>query len=206
MPDPAALPTPTPPSTASRPRRTRRFVLPEHHHDERATERIEAFIDGSTAPARRPPPDRRLGTGPIKLDTRPDWQAAVKAEAARHLRYGRPASILLFGLAGRPSAAAIDRIARTLADVIRAEVRDTDRAVRMRALDFRLLLPETGSRAARTVSERLDRRFRADPDGWSDGTSLCIEVASAPRHGSLEEAMTEAERRLGERLRAAQSA
>jgi hypothetical protein len=188
------------PPTSSRPRRTRRFVLPEHHHDERATEHIEAFLDGPTAAARRRPPAGERKARPVKLDTRPDWSAALRLEAARHVRYGRPASVVIIALARRPNAAGVDRVARALADVIRTEIRETDRAVRIGAADFRLLLPETGSRAARTVAERLDRAFRADPNGWSGEMGLCIEVASAPRHGSLEEALTEAEQRLAGRL------
>jgi hypothetical protein len=190
---------PSTPPTASRPRRTR-FVLPEHHHDERATEHIEAFLDGPTAASRHRPVDGDRKARPLKLDTRPDWSAALRLEAARHVRYGRPASVVILALARRPNAAAVDRVARSLADVIQTEIRETDRAVRIGAADFRLLLPETGGRAARTVAERLDRAFRADPNGWSEGMGLCIEVATAPRHGSLVEALTEAEQRLAGRL------
>lgn len=137
---------------------------------------------------------------PITLDTRPDWSTALRLEAARHLRYGRPASVVIFALAGRPNAADVDRVAHALADVIRVGVRQTDRAVRIGAADFRLLLPETGDRAARTVADRLDGAFRANPDARSEGAELCIEVASVPSHGSLEESMAQAEQRIAGRL------
>ena len=57
VPDPADLAAPVPHPKPPRPRRSRKFVLPEHHHDEqvddRAAERIEAFIEGPDATPRR---------------------------------------------------------------------------------------------------------------------------------------------------------
>jgi GGDEF domain-containing protein len=178
-------------------------VLPEHHHDEQVDERtaehIEAFIDGPvTSPKNRPPGlerDRR----PIELETRQDWTAALHHEGARHARYGRPASVLLIGLSGRPHDAAVDRIARTIANVIRAEARETDRAVRTGALSFRLLLPETSGRSARSLAQRLDRAYVADRNGRSNGVALCVEVASPPRNTTLEDALSEAEVRFAVR-------
>jgi GGDEF domain-containing protein len=176
-------------------------VLPEHHHDEqedeRTAEHIEAFIDGPDAPPRRRPPTAERPRRPLELDTRPDWMAAFRYEGARHVRYGRPASVLLIELRGRPHAAAIDRVAGRVADVIRAEARETDRAVRVGSLSFRVLLPETGGRAARTLAERLDRSFRGQR---SEAVDLCIEIATAPRNGSLEDAVGEAEGRLAARV------
>lgn len=202
MPDPSD--DPAPPSTPKRPRRARKFVLPEHHHDEqegeRADEHIEAFLAPPIAPRRR----RHKPTGrtrrPVELDTRPDWTAALRHEAARHARYGRPASVLLIELTGRPVSAAVDRIARVVADAIRAEARETDRAVRLGALSFRVLLPETGDRAARVVADRLDRAFDASADAQTLGADLTIEVACPTRHETLEEALAAAERRLTARL------
>src|SRR4029078_7610787 len=144
----------------ARPRRSRKFVLPDHHHDERddgrTAEDIEAFLVGPAARQRRARVDARV-RGPIELDTRPDWMTAFRHEAARHARYGRPASILLIELSGHAPVAVSDRVARVVGDTIRAEARETDRAVRMGARSFRVLLPETGGRAARTLVERLPR-------------------------------------------------
>ena len=201
MPDPSDQPSlPSPPK---RPRRARKFVLPDHHHDERegerADEHIEAFLAPPVAPRRR----RHKPTGrvrrPVELDTRADWTAALRHEAARHARYGRPASILLIELTGRPVGTAVDRVARAVANAIRAEARETDRAVRLGAFSFRLLLPETGDRAARTVADRLDRAFDASADARTLGAHLTIDVASPARHGTLEDALAEAERRLAAR-------
>ena len=125
--------------------------------------------------------------------------AALRHEAARHARYGRPASVLLLGLSGQPPEPAIERIARTIDEVIRSEARETDRAVRTGRLTFRLLLPETGGKAARTLGDRLERAYLASPDGRADGVTLAVEVATAPRSGRLEEALADAEVRFAGR-------
>ena len=103
------------------------------------------------------------------------------------------------GLSGRPPEPAVERLARAIGDVIRAEARETDRAVRTGRLTFRLLLPETGGRAARSVAERLERAYLAAPDGRADGVALAVEVATAPRNGRLEDALAEAEVRFAGR-------
>jgi GGDEF domain-containing protein len=177
-------------------------VLPEHHHDERSDQRtaghIEAFIEGP-APMPRPPRAAGRERRPLVLDTRQDWATAFRHEAARHARYGRPASVLLLALSGHPPEPAVERIARAIGDVIRSEARETDRAVRTGRLAFRLLLPETGGRAARSLAERLERAYVAVPDGRAEGVALAVEVATAPRNGRLEDALAEAEGRLATR-------
>ena len=210
MPDPSDQPASTP---SARTRRTRKFVLPEHHHDERqgerADEHIEAFLT-TTAPRRRRPKAAGRIRRPVELDTRPDWLAAVRHEGARLARYGRPASVLLIELHnGAPSPSidsrngapvpSIDPLARAVADAIRAEARETDRAVRFGAHSFRMLLPETGDRAARAVADRLDRTFGATDEARTHGATLSIDVASPGRNASLEDALAEAERRLSAR-------
>ena len=206
MPDPAESAAPAPASAQraapSRKRRSPKFVLPEHHRDEqgdeRATERIEAFLDGPDAPPKRRPATVARVRHPVELDTRPDWATAFRHEGARHARYGRSASVVLIELGGTLDGVAVDRVALRLADAIRSEARETDRAVRIGAQSFRVLLPETGGRAARRFAERLDRAFRADPVGAEvvTGVDLCVEVATPARTASLEDALAEAEVRL----------
>ncbi len=179
-------------------------MLPEHHHDEQVDERtaetIEAFLEGPVKARRRRPPPAERPRRPIALDTRQDWTAALQHENARHLRYGRPTSVVLLRLRGRRDGPATDRTAATLADVIRAQARETDRAVRIDSLNFRLLLPETSARAARTVVERIERSFLGPPGGRTDSVDVCIEVATAARTGSLEDSLQEAEARLAARM------
>lgn len=187
--------------TRSRPPRARRFVLPDVHHDERTAARIEAFLDGPAAS------DQRRGAArgdadrprlPKELDTRQDWTAAFLHEASRHARYGRPASVLLLELARRPDGRSLDGVALALADLIRAEARATDRAVRIGPSSFRLLMPETNARAARHAGARLERAFHLVYAGRPDRPDLRMEVAAPTRGGSLDDALTEAERRLAD--------
>lgn len=163
---------------------------------ERAADHIEAFLDGPDASPRRRADDGDRVRRPVELDTRVDWMAALRQEGARHARYGRAVSVLFIELRGQAPGAEADRIARTMADVICGAARETDRVTRVGALSFRLLLPETRGRAARSLVERLDRAFLATVDGASGDLVLTIDVATAPRRGSLEDAFTAAEKRV----------
>jgi GGDEF domain-containing protein len=183
---------------ATRPRRTPRFVLPDDRHDERTTARIAAFLDGTSARPRSRQvaiDDRDRPRRPHDLDTRPDWTTALLHESARHARYGRPASVLLVDLDGGSDPASLERAARGLADLIRAEVRETDRATRTGPASYRLLLTETNARAAKQVAARLDRAFHAMRLGGFP-PKLRIEIAAPARGESLEDAVRAAERRL----------
>lgn len=207
MPEHIDPPTPPRPSRPARPRRAKKFVLPEHHHDEqedeRTAEHIEAFLDGpvgsSNGRSKAPERVRR----PLTLDTRQDWVAALRQESARHVRYGRPVSVVLLQIRGRPVSRALDRIAGILGEVICAQGRETDRAVRIDAVGFRMLLPETGIRPARTLAERIDRAFVKTFEGQPGGVELCVEVATAQRTKTLDDALDEAETRLALKIRPA---
>ena len=203
---PATPPKPAKLATPARPRRTRRFVLPEEHHDEdgRTAERIVAFVHG---PGAKPRPatlaeasaSRARLRRPFALDTRLDWTAALHHEGARHARYGRPASVLLIELTSDAMGPELDRVARSVADLIRVEARETDRAMRRGVASFRVLLPETGARAARAAAERLDRAFGEADIGRTDGVTVRIDVATASRSGSLEDVLSDAEDKLAAR-------
>lgn len=191
---------PTTPTKPTRPRRSRKFVLPDHHHDEveddRTAEHIEAFLDGPVAPPRRIAASEERVRRPIELDTRPDWMTAFRHEAARHARYGRPASVLLIELRGQVAPGANDRVAQLVGEAIRAEARETDRAVRLGARSFRILMPETGGRAAKTLVERLGRAVEERANGHAPDVDLRMEVATASRTGTLEQALADGEVRL----------
>ena len=140
--------------------------------------------------------DRDRPRRPLELDTRPDWNRAMRYESSRHARYGRPASVLLIELGGGPDATSVEQNARGLANLIRAEVRETDRAVRTGPASFRMLLTETSARAARHVAGRLDRAFHDECARTPAQPSLRIEIAAPTRGESLEDAVLAAERRL----------
>jgi len=187
---------------SARQRRTPRFVLPDDRHDDRTAARIAAFVEGPSTRSRGRQPaidDRDRPRRPHALDTRPDWNIALGHESSRHARYGRPAAVLLIELRGASDAASVERIARNLGEVIRLDVRETDRAARVGPLSYRLLLTETNARAARHVAARLDRAFQAgrphERRSWPP-TTLRIEVVAPARGESLEDALAAAERRL----------
>jgi GGDEF domain-containing protein len=183
----------------SKPRRSRRFVLPDTHHDERTAARIVAFLDGPVTSGRPGAPKRLHDDAPKppkELDTRADWAAAFRHEASRHARYGRPASVLLLEIGRTPDPRSSDGVARELADLIRADARASDRAVRMGPSSFRLLMPETNARGARHVGERLERAFRSAEAGAALRPGLRFDVAAPTRGSSLEDALSEAEGRL----------
>lgn len=192
---------PTPPVAAPRPKRTRKFVLPDAPHDERTTTRIEAFIEGPPElRQRRHGPYIERERRPVELDTRSDWLSAFRYEAARHARYGRPASVLLVELPGGRGEVAYDRMARQFTDVVRTEARDPDRVVRITRSRFQVLLPETSSRAAHAAADRLRNAFTATQGGSSAfRPALRIEIATPHRSESLEAALESAVRRLRSR-------
>lgn len=196
---------PVPPKP--RRRRSTKFVLPDHHHDEvadeRSAEHIEAFIAGlgggsdhkttgrTWGRRRRKARDRR----PVELDTRSDWLAALQHESARAARYGRPASVLLVEPRDRQPAAEAQRISDHITAAIRAEARETDRATRVGLTSFRVLLPETDPRSAALVAGRLSRAVVATADLGTPLLDLRIDVISAHRSGSIGDALAAAERR-----------
>jgi Diguanylate cyclase, GGDEF domain len=131
----------------------------DHAEDAGVSERIEAFLDNRPSARqtrrRQPKPDAaRRPTRPAKLDTRPDWDAALHHEDARVARYGRPASVLVVGL-DVGSGIAAERAVPALAVAIRAAARETDRVARVGPARFHILLPETEEAEAGAVAERI---------------------------------------------------
>jgi GGDEF domain-containing protein len=193
-------PEPTPKATSPR-RRTRRFVLPDNHHDERTDARIEAFLHGSARGRGRGSGAAAAGSAPEvaarqELDTRADWAAAFRHEASRHARYGRPAAVLLLEIGRTPDTRSADSYAHELADMIRTSARASDRAVRLGPSSFRLLMPETNAQGARQVGTRLEVAFRRAGEGVNHRPGLRFDVATPARGGSLEDALSAAERRV----------
>ena len=156
-----------PPASRRRAPRTKstrrpRFVLPAEHHDEdeRVGEVIEAFLDGPPEHARmaaRPRqrrPDLRTVRRPVPMDTRPDWDRALKLEDARLARYGRPATVLVIRLQA-PIAGAEDRYAGRVGSIVREHARETDRVTRAAPDRFQVLLPETEEAEGNVLAGRI---------------------------------------------------
>src|SRR5215510_6577289 len=93
--DPAGSASPAP---RPRVRRQRKFALPEHHHEEEVVDRIEAFLEGPSVRRRRTRSQRYHRRRPMALATGQEWAEALRYEAARSARYGRPMAILVVEL------------------------------------------------------------------------------------------------------------
>lgn len=135
-------------------------MLPADHLDARAGERIEAFLEGPPTRARRPSRRRprpellRPVRRRIPLDTRPDWDAALRHEEARSARYGRPASVLVVRLR-MASPNAVERYAVRVGAIVRECARETDRVTRAAPDRFHVLLPETAALEGAALAERV---------------------------------------------------
>jgi hypothetical protein len=160
-----------------------RFVLPADTHDERVGEVIEAFLDGPPERARprtRALPRRdklRAFRKSIPLDTRNDWETALRLEDARLARYGRPASVLVIRLCV-PVPGTEDRYAGRIARIVRELARETDRVTRAAPDRFHVLLPETGEPEAELVGERV-REAYASQEQQRPRIDLEIRIAAA---------------------------
>ena len=198
---PAGSPPPDRPN--ARPARRPRFVLPDDPHDERVGEHIKAFLQGPTVRARRNRRARHLrseGLRPARrippLDTRTDWEIALRLEDARVARYGRPAAVMAVRLMTLGSGA-IDSYASRIGGAIRGQARETDRVARVAPDRFHLLLPETLSTEAGVLAERVRRACVAALPGVP-GSEMEILVAAACTSGSgtLAEALRAIQARL----------
>jgi GGDEF domain-containing protein len=205
------LPDQPPPVRRRAPKNGRRprFVLPaDHHDDERVGEVIEAFLDGPPVRTRRGPRAPRPrpmvvreARRPIPMDTRQDWDSALRHEVARLARYGRPASVVVVQLHGAATAA-LDRVAGRVATTIRERARETDRVTRAASDRFHVLLPETDAVDAAAFAERLHTACLERLDGRA-GASAGLEVeavAASPEPGrtlqdALRDAVVRADRR-----------
>lgn len=184
------LPDEPPPPRRRAPRtgKRARFVMPTEHHDERVGEVIEAFLDGppiSARPAPRPPRPRRTlrSVGkPIPLDTRPDWDAALRHEDARMARYARPASVLVVRIEVARSSSS-DRFGARVGAIIREHARETDRVARVAADRFHVLLPETDAKEAEVLADRIRAACLERLTGPVGSVTEVLVVPASPGHG-----------------------
>jgi GGDEF domain-containing protein len=146
----------------------------------------------------------RPGTSrpPIAIDSRADWNEALRYEAARHERYGRPTAVAIVDMvvleaAGRDAArASIDAAASVVGRVLRASMRLPDRIARVSPSRFHVLLPETNGAEARRFAERARRAAEAALAGGSVHVTLRIAIAAPSREETLPAALATAEVQL----------
>jgi hypothetical protein len=196
---------PTPPRSAPKGGRRPRFALPPDHHEvaasDRTDEHIEAFLDGPTR-ARR---TRRRHLRPegvlrprsvLPLDTRTDWERAVRQEDARVARYGRPASVIVVDVT-LPANGAEERHIARIGSAIRAQARETDRVARVGPMRFHVLLPETDEPEATALAERIARACRETlPAATQPDSAVRAAAASPAGGGTLVDALKAASARL----------
>jgi hypothetical protein len=199
---PPASDAPTPSDgAAARPARTRRsrkFALPEHHHEEEVVDRIEAFLEGPPVRRRRSRSHRYHRRLPIALATDQEWAGTLRYESARSSRYGRSMAILVVELTSDETTAGPDGLAIRLAEVLGREVRETDRAIRDREDRFLVLLPETGEDEAAHLASRIERGYRGHGEDILVTGEIRIEIAVPRRGADPYEAIEAAGRRLEE--------
>jgi diguanylate cyclase (GGDEF)-like protein len=97
------------------------------------------------------------------------FETRLSEEWARHLRYGAAVAVALFDLDHFKKVndglghAAGDAAIRRFGEILRAAVRGTDLACRYGGEEFAVLFPETGSRAALAVCDRVRRSLEREP-------------------------------------------
>ena len=177
-------------------------MLPADHHDERVGERIEAFLEGPPARARKVGRRRARSDAlhavrrPVAMDTRADWDLALRHEDARVARYGRSAAVLVVRLR-LPHGGTEDRFASRVGAALREHARETDRVTRASADHFHVLLPETVDTEAEALADRVREACAARLTG-QPGTELEILAAAvSPANGqTLHDALREARARV----------
>ena len=198
-------------SVGARSRRQRRFSIPDPQ-DHRLTERLEAFLEGpapkpSTAPLDPPaepsgPPRPAASRPPIAIDSRADWNDALRYEAARHERYGSPAAVAVIELlvvdatGVEASRSSIDVAAAVVGRILRSTMRLPDRLARVGPTRFHILLPETNRAEARRFAERARRAADTALAAGAVQATLRIAIAAPTRDESLTTALAMAESQL----------
>ena len=134
----------------------------------------------------------------MPLDTRPDWEAALRHEDARLARYGRAASVLVVDLQ-LTTPGAEDRVAAEVGAVIRELARETDRVARVSLTRFHVLLPETLEPEATALAERVRQTCASSVStSQAGGLTIAASAASPARGATLVDALRRAQERLAD--------
>jgi hypothetical protein len=173
--------------------------MPVDHHDERVGEVIEAFLDGPPERPRkvaraRPRRDKaRAVRDAVPMDTRPDWDTALRHEDARLARYGRPAAVLVIRLR-TPLPGVEDRYAGRVGAIVREHARETDRMTRAGPDRFHVLLPETDEPEADVLAERIrDACAERIPGRLGRSLEILAAAVSPGRGDTLRDALRRAQ-------------
>lgn len=120
----------------------------------------------------------------------------MDAELARAKRYGQPLALLLVDLDGLKRIndeyghRAGDEAIRSLADVIRSELRETDIGARWGGDEFAVLAPNTTRPAALTLAERLRAMIPQQSAPWALSGSLGVAIVDPKADGDVVDSAT----------------
>jgi hypothetical protein len=130
------------------------------------------------------------------MDTRADWDIAMRHEDARVARYGRPAAVLAVQLRVAQAGPA-DSYAARVGGAIRQQARETDRVTRAGPDRFHVLLPETLEAEATVLAERVRRACVALIPGLPGSeVEILVAAASTSTGGTLVDALRAVQARL----------
>ncbi len=123
------------------------------------------------------------------MDTRTDWDIALRHEDARVARYGRPAAVMTVRLR-MTATGATDQYAVRIGGAIRQQARETDRVTRVGPDRFHILLPETIEAEATVLAERVRRACVAlVPVAPGADVEIVVAAASTSSGGTLQDAL-----------------
>jgi len=130
------------------------------------------------------------------MDTRTDWDIALRHEDARVARYGRPAAVLAVRLRVVKAGMA-DPYAARVGGAIRQQARETDRVTRVGPDRFHVLLPETVEAEATVLAERVRTACVAlIPGAPGSEVEILVAAASTSGGGTLVDALRTVQARL----------
>ncbi|OHC80039.1 MAG: hypothetical protein A3B62_05275, partial [Rhodospirillales bacterium RIFCSPLOWO2_01_FULL_65_14] len=125
------------------------------------------------------------------LYNRREFEQRLVEEQARAKRYGKPYAFMMLDIDHFKQVndvhghAAGDIVLKTLADVLRKQLRDADIPARHGGEEFAVIFPEINDTAAKKVAERVRRAVAATPfrlpDGREIGVTVSIGVSSYPK-------------------------
>jgi len=166
-----------------------RFALPAHD-DHRAVEAIDALLGPRAEPdAAIHVEERGRGRAGATstfggLDPRLAFLDAVRREDERVRRYRRPAAVAVLALiasnGGTGRGQEVERASWQLVEATTGTVRETDRVSRVAAGRLHLLMPETRTRQAERVIERIRDEWEARMASAPGGVRLLCAVAAVP--------------------------
>lgn len=116
----------------------------------------------------------------------------MEREIARAERYRHPLSLIMIDsdllkeINDRHGHASGDQHVVQVADIIRAETRQADLAIRYAGDEFLVILPETDALSAMVTAERIRQRVESSPLALTAGrfaVTVSVGVASYPEHG-----------------------